>query len=292
MIDVIVPFMNRPEYTKLLIDAFSSASHGAKIRPVLVDNGSLKRSKDLVRNWIDSYPSLPDSAKDHLAVPKVIELVSNKGFAGALNAAIASGPLSEHVIIMHNDCVPFDGWAGEMLGCFTESDEDIGIVIPRTSYANECSPCIMSVRKRFEAIKPCNKDRLTSEEIEAVISSLFPDKKAFLEELASSQFRTTYSPEISSFCMMTRSDLFSKYGKFDEDFLYRGFEDKFWFRPMERDGYICMIANRAFVHHNGNTTTDGPGYCFPDIFKANEDRYKAKCLAMDAKPAPAAKAPV
>lgn len=282
MIDVIIPFFNRPEYTKTVLDSLYRTDHGVPISPILVDNGSRKKTKDTVFQWKAVYADLPEDIRQKVAEPRIVSLTENKGFSGALNAGISAYESSEFVVIMHNDCIPFDGWAKEMLDCFTESDEDVAIVVPRTCYANEHSPCIPDLRKKFEAIKPSNKERVTSEEIEKLISEMYPDKKALLESLrGTSQLQMTYSPEISSFCMMTRSSHFSKYGKFDEDFWPRGFEDKFWFRAMERDGFVCMISNRAYVHHMGNITSDGPGFSYPDVMKLNDEKFRAKCLEKD-----------
>lgn len=294
MIDVIIPFFNRPEYTKVLLDSLYSTDHGAQIRPVIVDNGSRRTSKDIVIEWRAAYAGLAEDVKKQVAEPKCYELDSNKGFAGAVNAALTEPPSGEFVVIMHNDCVPMAGWAGEMLACFEQADEETAVLIPRTNYANEHGPCIPDLRTKFEAIKPPNKNRLTPEQVLEVVNSFYPDKKALVQSLKETKFRTIYCPEIASFCMMTRSSTIAKYGKFCEDFWPRGWEDKFWFRPLERDGYVCMVACHAFVHHFGNITSDGPGFSFPDSMKLNEERYKAKCLELDKKPmaAPPVKASV
>lgn len=272
-IDVIIPVFNRPEYTKLLLDSLYSVNHGVKIAPVIVDNASRKRTKSLITEWMAAY-----KPSEFVAEPRLITCLTNTGFAGALNRALEK--TSEYVIIMHNDTLPFNGWAGEMYEGIKD-DEDIAVIMPRTNYANEGSPCILEMRKQFETIKPCNKDRIEPQQIEEIIAKLIPDKEKFMAELAASKLRISYSPEISSFCMMVRSSLFKEFGKFDEDFWPRGFEDRFWFRAIERAGYVCMISNRAFVYHNGNTTSDGPGFSFPEIMKINEEKYKAKCLEID-----------
>ena len=76
------------------------------------------------------------------------------------------------------------------------------------------------------------------------------------------------------------------YPWFDEDFFLRTYEDKLWFLPMERDGFVCMLANRAFVHHFGNVTSDGPGYNYPEGAKLNEEMFREKVRAMDKKGPP------
>lgn len=272
MIDVIIPVFNRPEYTKFTLDNLSSTDHGIEITPIIVDNGSRKKTKEIISTWAASFPNAIVVTSDQ-----------NKGFAAALNMGLSAKPSSEHVVIMHNDVIPFPGCFKEMHEVMVASEEDVAVVIPRTNYANEGSPCIPEVRKMFETFKPNNKDRLEPEALTALMEQIYPEgKEAFLKKLRDqAQMRTSFSPEISSFCMMVKSAMFNSYGKFDEDFWPRGYEDKFWFRAMERDGYVCMIANWCLASHFGNITSDGPGFSQPDVMKVNEDKYKAKCLEKD-----------
>lgn len=277
MIHVIIPVLNRPEYTALCLEAIKTVDHGCDIRPILVDCGCRPKTSKLLLDWAAENPGMS---------PKVVNTTINKGFSFAINAAVASieNLASSFVCILHNDTIPFDGWAGEMRSCFDEYDEDVAVIIPRTCYANEGSPCIPELRDKFQAVKPPNKVPITTEAIKGILAGLYPDRKKFMDDLkAQVQFKASYAPEISSFCMLTRGKYFIDYGKFDEDFWPRGWEDKFWFRPMERDGYTCMISNKSFVHHFGNITSDGPGFIFPDGMKINEEKYRAKCLELDKK---------
>jgi len=189
-------------------------------------------------------------------------------------------PNSPNVCIMHNDCIPFPGWIGEMSACLAEADEDVALITPRTDGANEASPRVASLAAAFQSVKPSNKERLASEEIVALVDKLYPDREACVKALADdSAVRMSYTPEISCFCMLVRGEVAFNYPKFDPDFWPRGWEEKWWFRNLERDGLVCCIANRAFVHHHNNATSDGPGFSFPDIMKVNEERYRAKCMA-------------
>jgi GT2 family glycosyltransferase len=281
VIPLVVPVFNRPDYTEAFLRALSATTHGARVMPILVDNGSRRRTRDLLDAWVAS-PGNPE-----VEGPKVIRLPENKGFAGGCNAALddllktgAFGlPL---VCLMHNDTIPFPGWLGEMAEAMGEADEDVVAIVPMTNYANEHSMCVPELRSAFEAIKPCNKNRLSKEEIDEVVAKLYPDgKEAVLRGLREKHSRHCYSPEVACFCVLLRTSALQEVGLFDEEFWPRTFEDKFWMHKAERMGMTCAIAQRAFVHHFGNVTSDGPGFCFPDIARRNQAKFAEKCKRMD-----------
>jgi GT2 family glycosyltransferase len=140
------------------------------------------------------------------------------------------------------------------------------------------------MRTRFEAIKPGNKNRMEPAEIlDIVARTLHEGRASFLDSLRAFPIRTSYATEVASFCMLVKPGVFQEYGGFDEDFFPRGYEDKWWFLRQERDGRVCMVANRAFVFHFGNISSDGPGFFFPDVMKANEALFASKRVAMDLK---------
>ena len=277
-IPLIIPVFNRPEWTKACLDALvDPCSFSLPVVPVLVDNGCRPKTSSLLSNWMAEWSSAGGAGK-------VVRRETNGGFAAGVNAGLQSimGETSfKSVCVMHNDCVPFPGWLAEM-SSILEGDDDIGLVMPRTNYANEWSMCIPELRKKYEALKPPNKDRLSPEEVSALVEATCgADRKAFVASLAEQPVRASYSTEVSSFCMLVRMELFQKYGKFDEDFWPRGFEDKFFWQPIERDGYVAMVANHVFVFHGGNITSDGPSMCFPEIMKMNEEKFRRKCEERD-----------
>lgn len=270
-IDVIIPVFNRPEYTKVCLDALARVDSGVELRPIIVDNGSRRKTREVLKEWAEKNAALK---------PEVMTLERNMGLSGAVNAAIEKLAPAGNVILMHNDCVPFPKWAEEMNKVLSTADEDVAVVMPRTSYANEGTPCIKDVRDRFQAIKPGNKDRIEPGDISDIIEKTFPEGIVhFLDSIKATEPSSVYSMEVASFCMMTRAKHLAT--GFDTDFWPRGYEDKWWFRRYEREGYISVVATRAFVFHFGNITSDGPGFSFPDIMKINEEKYRAKCMEQD-----------
>jgi GT2 family glycosyltransferase len=284
-VPVVIPVFNRPEYALACLDALASNDAGARLLPIVVDNGSRLRTKNLLEAWAARMAAQPPA---WLAAPRMLALPDNRGFAGGANAGLRAVMPCRRAFIMHDDCVPFEGWAGEMLACLDMGEDEHAVVIPMTNYANEHGMCVTEARERFQALKAGNKVRATDEEIQAMISGTYPEGvPAFLAGISRAEPRFQYSVEIASFCMLVRGDLLDKYGLFDEDFFPRMFEDKFWFQVLERAGFVTMIASRAFVHHFGNITSDGPGFSFTDIARINEEKFKAKCYERDKAPRPA-----
>ncbi len=265
---LIIPIFNQPEYTHVCLWSLYKTLHGHEIKPIIVDSGSRRRTKDVIAEWVGAYKPF------ELLPPQVVVMAENKGFAAAVNAGLGVADLSTPVCIMHNDCVPFDGWAGEMMAVLGTTPDPI--VAPRTNYSNELGPCVQELRQRFEKIKPSNKAKVSAAEAESLLQQCYGDgRQAVLNSLLLGP-RTSTMMDISSFCLLAKSGTYSKYGLLDEDFQPRGFEDKFWFRGIANDGLGCTIANRAFVHHFGNITSDGPGFCFPDQMRENEERFRRK----------------
>lgn len=276
--DVIVPVFNRPDYTQFFLDRLLKVEHGAPIRPIIVDNGSRKRTAKIIFEWEKrAIEQNPDSR------PILVNTGKNAGFSGGVNAGLqASDSDSDLVCIMHNDAIPFDGWLAEMTECLRDADEEVVAMVPRTNYANETCVCHEDTRAVFETIKPPNEGRMTQDEIGDIIDDLYASRDV-LSVIRDEYPRTSYAPEIASFCILLKRELFDKYGLFDEDFWPRMYEDKFWFLKAQRDGLVCEMANWAWVHHFGNITSDGPGFCFPDIAKRNQEVFDRKVREMDEK---------
>ena len=274
--DLIIPVFNRLEYTQTCLSSLLKTDSGVLLRPIIADNGSRRRTRAYLEQWIEEAKTCP-----YLRDPLLISHINNIGFAAAVNSAVRQSPEGKYVFLMHNDCVPFDGWAGEMLECLKLHEADDAIaVVPRTSYANEMGVCVTEIRQRFEAMKFSNKDTVTAEQISTLLFNLYPDgMKKVVEELKKSQ-RTSYIPEVCSFCLVLHKELLVE-SPMDEDFWPRFFEDKFWFLPYERQGCVCMISNHSFVHHFGNITTDGPGFSMPELFNMNELKFKEKVRTLN-----------
>lgn len=284
-IDVAIVISNRPEYSMACLESLYAVQHGVKIRPIVVDNGSRNRTRTLIEAWAADLATLSPERQAEIETPLIVTMPNNLGFAAGLNAAIASADPARPFMVLHNDALPFTGAIGEMAWALENGDEDAVVVIPRTGYANEGTPCVPEIRKRVEAVKPPTKERLTTDEVRELMSRVYPDG---MDEIVGPSGllqrtlpRTSYSPEVSSFCMLVRPGSFEKYGTFDPEFAPRGYEDKYWFQVVERAGGICLLSNWAYAHHWGNMSSDGPGYCFNDVMKASLEMFNKKCAQRD-----------
>jgi GT2 family glycosyltransferase len=277
MMDIIVPIFNRPDYTQFFLDRLLEVDHGTPIRPIIVDNGSRKRTVKVISEW----ESRAIDAGKFQGNPVIVNTGKNRGFAGGVNAGIkASSQDDDLVCILHNDTAPFDGWIAEMEDCLKAADEEVVAMVPRTNYANETVVCHEDTRSVFEGIKPPNEGRMTQEEISEILDNLYSSRD-ILGIIRDEYPRTSYSPEIASFCVLAKRSLFREYGSFDEEFWPRTYEDKFWFLKAQRDGLVCEMANWSWVHHFGNITSDGPGFCFPDMAKRNQALFDKKVQGLD-----------
>lgn len=283
-IPVIIPVFNRPEYSQVCLDSLFEADHGCRIQPIIVDNGSRNRTKTVLQQYVGKkYASM---GNPNMEKPSIVTIPCNGGFAMAVNEGLKFAlalPGDSPIVILHNDTVVFDGWAKEMMDCLQTEDEEVAVVMPRTNYANEQVVCMQEVRERFLGVKPSNKMRVSSEDILGLFSHVYPEgRSSFLEKIKNTEdIRTSYSPEVASFCMMIRRSIATRYPTWDVDFFPRGYEDKFWFLPLEREGYVCMICNYAYVHHFGNITSDGPGFNFVEVCQINRERFISKVKEMD-----------
>lgn len=278
MLLVMVAF-NRPEHVQLMLESIYMVQHGTGLHPVIVNNGSRKKTTDLINQWASNWAGLCKN-KDQVRQPEVITLDKNIGFAGGLNAGLKLAKGHEEVCVVHSDVVLLPEWAGECVESLRNWDDDAGLVCPRTCYANEHSVCIPELRASFEKVKPPNKDHQTRDDLAAILDSLYgvtpEERKAFVDKFAEAVPRTSHLSDMASFCMVFKTTLLEKYGVFCEDFFPRGYEDKFWFHQAQCDGWVAGLSNRAFVHHWGNVTSDGPGFNFPEMFKRNEEKFNKK----------------
>jgi O-antigen biosynthesis protein len=271
--DIIIPIFNRPPFTEACLNALLSVEHGTDIRPIIVDNGCRIKAKMVISEWMEkAKPIFPGVA--------VVTLPSNQGFSAAINEGVKVADTKKTICVMHNDVIVVqDGWAG-MLEAALNEDSDIAVAVPRTCYANEGSPVFPEANARFVVLKPPNKIPITTERICEIVTQ---STASSLSDALKMTYPVPYSycPEICSFCMAVKGGIFDEFGGFDEDFGPRGFEDKFWFRQIEREGLSCSIANHAYVHHFGNITSDGPGFEFPKLFKLGEEIFAKKCQEQD-----------
>src|SRR5262249_14617183 len=97
--EVIVPNRNRIDLLRRSLASLRSQAY-RDFRPVVVDNGSTDGSVEMVRG---EFPEC-----------RVIALLENRGFAGAVNLGIRSSR-SELIALLNNDAEAEPGWLAALV---------------------------------------------------------------------------------------------------------------------------------------------------------------------------------
>lgn len=251
---IVIPVFNHPEYTKLCLDSVAQSS--AEI--VVVDNGSIGKTRAI----LSSYGSRIT----------IIRNETNLGIAIALNQGVAAATTNS-IVMLHNDCIVLEGFEAVVSDCFEQMEsKNIKLVSPLTNYCDE--PTFVWSKElldHFASCKLCNKSRPTTESIRDSLDRAYA-RYGGLKRFAG---RITKFPliasagEVSSFCMLTEKEAFSKVGGFSDKFKFRGCEDKELLCRYNQNGFRPGRAG-FFVHHFGNITSDGPGFNSRQLMDAND----------------------
>lgn len=260
---IIIVTHNHPAYFRGCVRRV--VAHTSEYELIVVDNGSSPEAAQLVKE-----------VEERGTASHVVVNGENLGYAAGCNQGIrlASCPW---VVLLHTDCFVTPRWLDRLLGHVERHADDfrIGAVVPVTNYANENFPVYDEVlRQAFVEFKLPNKSNPTDDDIDGVLRRTYPES---LDAYASSvRCRTplVYSNEISSFCTAFSTRVFDECGFFDEGYSMRGYEDRDMYMRMQDCGFETWSARNCFVHHFGNITSDGAGFCFPELMDANRERFE------------------
>lgn len=98
----------------------------------------------------------------------------------------------------------------------------------------------------------------------------------FGEDFASREVDDAETDMLVGFCIAIKRSVWEEVGPFDTRFAVGMFEDNDFCYRARRAGYRLMIANRAFVHHEGNRSLErSPADKFA-VFASNRRYYEAK----------------
>jgi FkbM family methyltransferase len=181
----------------------------------------------------------------------IFENESNLGFVGTMNLAFAGAVESgDDVVLLNSDTRVFSGAIREICEV-AYSDSMIGFVSPRSNNATLCT-------------LPHGDDQFT-----------FPAEKSFKRFAEVSKFfpRITYVPTAVGFCLYVKSTLLKELGGFDPKY-GRGYnEENDLIMRANRLGYRAVLANHAFVWHQGEQS-----FGSLDTTKAVREQANAKVL--------------
>lgn len=197
--------------------------------------GELKTEVILLNDSPDYQPlatALEESvsqAGPSAARMRVLKNDRNLGFVGTINRVFRMALEEEKdIVILNSDTVLFPGALREMLEV-ARSDRMIGFVCPRSNNATICS---LPRQRELQ-------------------NSLPAQASAYHAEIAQYLPRKTYIPTAIGFCMLVKWEVLAEFGEFDT--IYGGGYNE------ENDlvcragmvGYRAVMANRAFVWHEG-----------------------------------------
>lgn len=263
------------------VDARNSPSPDALQRPVLIAIPFYK-NPHLVRRLVSSLIGCADEIKamgaeivlyndspDHTALRqsladilpmaksafpcRVVTNSQNLGFVGTMNAAMAEAIERRFdILLLNSDTIVFPGALSEMIRVAL-LDPMIGFVNPRSNNATLAS-------------LPHQKTYLTADPKTAYAG--YCAIASYLPEMS-------YVPTAIGFCMLIRWEIISEFGVFDE--IYGGGynEENDLVMRASRCGYRAVLANKAYVWHEGEQS-----FGTSDVPKSKrEERNRAILLA-------------
>ncbi|PCN47248.1 hypothetical protein Csp2054_13285 [Curtobacterium sp. 'Ferrero'] len=162
----------------------------------------------------------------------------NLGFVGTCNRAVTeldAGADGEAVLLLNSDAVPTAGFLDAMLAVL---DEDrTGVVTARSDNAT-----IASIPHRLTNRGAARTEERTRE-VWSAIAPLLPASQVL--------------PVAMGFCFLTRRELVTEHGLFDEAFAPGYGEENDYCLRIAAHGWLAKIANRALVLHAGGKSFSG-----------------------------------
>lgn len=214
---------------------------------VVVDNGSTKQFKI-------------NNLKLTIGELKIIRNEENLGFAGGNNVGIryALEQGSDYILIVNSDVFFDKNLVNELLK-IAESDEKIGVVVPKIYFANG-----------FEF----HKNRYKKEELGKVIwyaGGLMDWRNVMgyhkgVDEVDKGQYNQVQETDFATgCCMLVKKEVFEKAGIFDEKFfLY--YEDSDLSERVRKTGYKIIYTPNAMLWHKNASSSGGSGSMLQDYY--------------------------
>ena len=225
---VVIPLYKGPELVTRLADA-------------LLAMADELRALDAEIVFVNDSPDHAPLAEALLAeIPRLSAVVSarlltnpeNLGFVRSANRGMALAHDSgRDVLLLNSDTVPRPGAFAEMVAV-SRLDPMIGSVCPRSDNATVCdSPYLDSLRLG---------DPERAYAAHTLIARHLP--------------RYTYVPTSVGFCVLIPWLMLAEFGLFDEIYGHGYNEETDFVRRFNRRGYRAVLANHAYVHHDGSVS--------------------------------------
>ncbi|AOZ00582.1 hypothetical protein BKK81_16040 [Cupriavidus sp. USMAHM13] len=240
MISIIVLTYNNLELTRKCLDSIDRCTKDLRYEIVIVDNASTDGSPEYLRAFAQGRNDV-----------KLVLNTDNKGFAAGNNQGleVAEG---EYLVILNNDTVVTQGWAGALVR-HLRGDPRIGLIGPVTNnIGNEAK---IQIRYTEPDEMPAPARRYT----DAHLGKVFDIRTA------------------AFFCVMLPRSTFQAVGGLDEAFGLGFFEDDDYCRRVEQAGLRCVCAEDVFVHHHLSASFNKLGdQRRKALMEKNQQIYEAK----------------
>lgn len=189
----------------------------------------------LVVNDCSPEPELAAALRDLAAQGLIclIDLPSNRGFVGAVNAGMSANP-DRDVILLNSDAEVFGSWLDRMYEIL-RSDGNIATITPFSNNATICSYPYPGedYDQAFE---------MSDAELDALAAQV-------------NRGQVVDIPTGVGFCMFIRRDALHEVGLFDEDRFGRGYgEENDFCRRAIAKGWRNVLAPNIFVRHYGSVS--------------------------------------
>lgn len=235
---------------------------------IVINNGSIKSMSKKLEEILENL------SFDNI---KYIHNEDNNGSYYAWNQGIDESE-AEYVCIMHNDCIVSKNWLETLLNTNVDQyDSPVGIISPSTNYADELDHVlrkdIMDLSTNFKYSNKISQSYLS---IKEMLTRVYPDGLNHFLNVLDKNEDVKISHNIASFCFLAKKELYEEYGKFDLEFYPHRYSEKLLKHKMDVDGLLTLCNRNAFIHHNGNTTSDGVGFSLDMIEYTNKKIYENK----------------
>ncbi|PWW00219.1 hypothetical protein DFR52_103421 [Hoeflea marina] len=242
-VSVVVLNYGEPEWTvNTLHSLFSGGPTYPNMEVLLVDNGSSEERLAVLREAVGRAP--PQAVR-------LIENGENLGFARGNNVGIAEAT-GDYVLLLNNDTFVPPGAIAAMVA-HLEANPSIGVVGPMTNNIG-------------------NEAR-----VEIDYADMAEMMRRARDLVIGYRGRHSEMPVAAYFAAMLRRDDFEQFGLLSEEYGLGMFEDDDHCAVIRSKGYICALAEDAFVHHHLSASFDAIGAERKQkLFEKNKKIFEAK----------------
>lgn len=229
---------------------------------IVINNGSNKKTSQLL-----------DKLKSNKYIDTLIINEKNMGSAYSWNQAL-NYVNTPYISFIHSDCVVSKNWDIPIIKTL-EDHIDVICASPITNYADQFYLIhSATVFDDYVKIKMNNKDGQSYKDIEYLFEEFYMydggynnfSKKQFKQY----EYSIRYMSELGTHCLVFKTEWFNKLGWWDDDFFpHFGFE-KIMFNNMKKKDLSYVACLGSYVHHNGNTTSDGVNFNSKKILEETE----------------------